>query len=79
MKFVPGMLSAAVGAGVYGIMTAMSYDQATKAEKELERKRRIGRELELEMKKISLALEGLKDEEDRLVGFSHCVFAAHPC
>lgn len=61
------MLAAAVGAGVYGIMTAMSYDQATRAEEELERKRQIERELELGMKKMSLALEGLKNEEDSLV------------
>jgi hypothetical protein len=48
-------------------MTAMSYQDATRAQEELERKRQIERELELNMKKISLTIKGLETEEAGLV------------
>ena len=62
-----GALTGAAAAGISGIMLALSANDAAIAEDELRRKREASHELDLTMKKISLALEGWENKKTKLV------------
>jgi hypothetical protein len=61
------MFGAILAAGVSGVLVGSSAEQAAQAEAELRRKREVARELDLSMKKVVLALDGLHTKEEKLV------------
>jgi len=62
-----GVVSGIAGAGVSGVLLAMSAEDAAIAEGELRRQRNAAHELDLVVKKISTELEGWKDKAQSLV------------